>query len=107
MGWILLFVAITFEILGTTSLKLSNGFTRIVPSIAMFIFYGVSFSVFSFALKYLNIGVAYAVWSGVGTSAIAIIGYLAFKEQLDSTKIIFIGLILVGVIGLNLSGGHG
>lgn len=107
MGWILLFVAITFEILGTTSLKLSDGFTRIVPSIAMFIFYGVSFSVFSFALKYLNIGVAYAVWSGVGTSAIAIIGYLAFKEQLDSTKIIFIGLILVGVIGLNLSGGHG
>ncbi len=71
----------------------------------LFIFYGFSLTLLSFALKKLEVGVAYAIWSGVGTTLIVTVGILWFREPISAVKIISIGLIVIGVIGLHLSGG--
>ncbi len=71
----------------------------------LFILYGFSFTSFSLALKKIDVGIAYAVWSGLGTTLIATVGILWFREPLSALKIISIGLIIIGVIGLRLSGG--
>lgn len=105
MSWLYLILAILLEVSGTTCLKLSQGFTKTLPSVLLFIFYGFSFTSFSLALKKIDIGVAYAVWSGLGTTLIATVGILWFREPLSALKIISIGLIVIGVIGLRLSGG--
>jgi small multidrug resistance pump len=106
-SWFLLFAAIAFEVMGTTSMKLSRGFTRLIPSISIFVCYGISFVFTTFALKRLDVSTVYAVWSGVGTALVALIGWLWFKEPLTALKIVSLGLIVLGVIGLNLSGGAG
>ncbi len=103
-SWGLLIVAIILEVAGTISMKLSEGFTKIVPSILLVVFYGLSFAALAFTLKKIEVGVAYAVWSGLGTALIATVGILWFKEPLTAIKIISIGLIVIGVVGLNLSG---
>jgi small multidrug resistance pump len=105
MGWFYLFLAIIMEVFGTTSMKYSEGFTKIVPSIIMFVFYGLSLSALTLALKNIEIGVAYAIWSGLGTALITMIGIFLFKESVTALKIISIVIIIIGVIGLNLSGG--
>lgn len=105
-GWILLFIAILLEIAGTTSMKLSEGFTRILPSVLIFVFYGLSFAVFSFCLKYMDVSLAYAVWAGLGTAAIAVVGVAYFKEPVTAAKLGFITLIIVGVVGLSLTNSH-
>ena len=101
--WLFLVGAIMLEVAGTTSMKLSNGFTRIVPSVLIFLFYGASFTALTFALKGLNVSVVYAIWAGVGTALITIIGVIYFREPATLIKIISIVLIIIGVIGLNLS----
>lgn len=85
-------------------MKFSQGLTKLVPSILMFLFYGLAFTILSFALKKIEVGTAYAIWSGVGTALIATIGILFFGEGFTLSKIAFIALIMVGVIGLNISG---
>lgn len=105
MSWVYLILAILLEVSGTTCLKLSQGFTKLLPSVLLFILYGFSFTSFSLALKKLDVSVAYAVWSGLGTTLIATVGILWFREPLSALKIISIGLIILGVIGLRLSGG--
>ncbi len=105
MSWLYLILAILLEVSGTTCLKLSQGFTKTLPSVLLFILYGLSFTSFSLALKKIEVGVAYAVWSGLGTTLIATVGILWFREPLSALKIISIGLIVIGVIGLRLSGG--
>jgi len=105
MKWLLLVIAIVMEVTGTTCMKLSSGFTKLVPSILMFVFYGLSFVSLTFVLKKIDVSIAYAIWSGLGTSLIAIIGILWFKEPATAMKMISIGLIVIGIIGLNLSGG--
>ncbi len=102
MHWVLLSIAILFEIAGTTSMKLSDGLTRLWPTIAIFVCYGIAFVFLTLSLKRLDIGVAYAIWSGVGTALIAIIGFLFFKETATLMKVASIGLIILGVIGLKL-----
>jgi small multidrug resistance pump len=104
MYWIYLIIAILTEVAGTTALKLSQGLTKIIPAIAMAIFYIVSFIFLAFALKKIEVGTAYAIWSGIGTALIALIGFLWFQESLDALKVVSLGLIILGVIGLNLSG---
>lgn len=103
MGWIWLFFAIILEVSGTVSMKLSAGFQHLLPSILMFLFYGASFTCLNFALQHMNVSTAYAIWSGVGIMLITIIGYLAFKEQLSLVSLLWIGVIIIGVIGLNMS----
>lgn len=105
MTWLYLALAILFEVSGTTCMKLSEGFTKTVPSILLFVFYTLSFSMLTLALKKIDVSLAYAVWSGVGTALIATIGVLWFKEPATAIKLISLGLIIIGVVGLNLSGG--
>lgn len=105
MMWIYLLLAILLEVSGTTCMKLSEGFTRTVPSILLFVFYSLSFGMLTLALKRIDVSVAYAVWSGVGTALIATIGVLWFKEPITALKLFSLALIIGGVVGLNLGGG--
>jgi small multidrug resistance pump len=105
MNWVLLFIAITFEVLGTTFMKLSRGFSRPGPTALMFVFYGIGLTLMNMVLKRMDVSVVYAIWSGMGTALIAIIGILWFREPVTAIKIISIALIVFGVIGLNIGGG--
>ena len=102
-SWLYLILAITFEVLGTTSMKLSNGFSKTAPSIAMFVFYILSLVALTYALKKIEVSMAYAIWSGVGTALITIIGIYLFKEQISLLKIGSIALIVIGVVGLHIA----
>lgn len=98
-----LMLAIGSELVATTSLKLSEGFTKPWFSLLVVIGYGAAFYLMSQALKLaMPIGTAYAIWSGIGTVGIAILGVLFFRETLDAARIIGIGLIVAGVLVLNL-----
>jgi len=103
MSWFWMSLAIVFEVIGTVNLKLSDGMTRLLPSLMIFVCYATSFYSLSKALQELNIAVAYAVWAGLGTILIAMIGHLYFEESFNLAKILFIALIILGVAGLNLS----
>ncbi len=101
ISWIYLIVAIMFEVSGTTCMKLAEGFTKTVPSILIFVFYGICFTFLTLALKRLEVSVAYAVWSGLGTILIASIGVIWFRESFTLVKFLSIALIIIGVIGIN------
>ncbi len=102
MSWILLIAAICMEVCGTTCLKLSEGLTKWLPSVLIFVFYGLSFTMMAFAVKKLDLSLTYAIWSGVGTFLIALIGFFWFKEQFTLLKAFSMAMVIVGVIGLNL-----
>jgi len=102
--WLYLATAIVLEVIGTTSMKLSAGFTKTIPSILMFVFYLASLAVLTLALKKIDVSVAYAVWAGLGTALIATIGIVYFHESATLLKTISILLIIAGVVGLHLSG---
>lgn len=102
-GWVLLTFAIVLELAGTTSMKLSAGFTRLWPSILMFLLYGASFTLLNFALGYIQVGVAYAIWSGVGIVLITLIGIFLFNEGINYQQVLWMSLIVIGVIGLKVS----
>ena len=106
MHWLYLLLAIVLEVTGTTCMKLSAGFTKTLPSVLMFVFYILSFSALTLALKKVDVSVAYAIWSGMGTALIATIGILWFNEPLTMIKLISLALIIIGVIGLNLDSTH-
>jgi len=105
MHWFFLILAIILEVAGTTSMKLSEGFSKLIPSLLIFIFYGLCFTALTFALKKIDVSIAYTVWAGIGTTLIVTVGILYFKEPATALKIISIGLIIIGVIGLHFSGG--
>ena len=98
--WLLLGLTIILEVAGTISMKLSNGFTRVVPSILLFVFYGSCFTLFTFVITKMDMSIAYAIWSGLGTLSIFIIAVIIFGESISITKGIFVLLIVVGVAGL-------
>jgi small multidrug resistance pump len=100
--WIYLLIAILTEVVGTTMMKVSQGLTRLIPSILMFVMYGVSFVFMAFALKKLEVSTAYAIWSGLGTAVIAAIGILWFQESVTIPKLAGTGLVIVGVVLLNI-----
>lgn len=102
MHWAILLVAIILEVVGTTCLKKSEGFTQVWPAVLMFVFYGFSFAALCFAIQRIPVGVGYAIWSGIGTAMIATIGMTYFKEDVSIAKIICVGLIVAGVSGLKL-----
>lgn len=103
-SWIYLILA---EVIATSALKVSNGFTRPLPSAITALGYGLAFYLLALALKTIPVGVAYAVWSGVGIVAIALIGYFVFGQALDAAALVGIGLILAGVLVLNVLSGSG
>jgi small multidrug resistance pump len=101
-----LVLAIVLEVSGTTCMKLSLGFTRLVPSVLMGVLYILSVAALTMALKRIEIGVAYAIWSGLGTALIALIGVVGFHDPLTGLKAVSLLLIIAGVVGLNLAGIH-
>lgn len=102
MSWLYLAIAISAEILATTALKASTGFTRLYPSLITVAGYLVSFYFLALTLRVIPVGVAYAIWSGAGIVAISIIGYVMFKQTLDTAALIGIGFIVTGVLILNI-----
>jgi small multidrug resistance pump len=102
MQYVFLLGAIISEVVGTSALKLSDGFSKLWPSVIVVLAYGLSFFLLSLTLKRMGVGTAYAIWSGLGTALIVIIGILYFKEDVSVLKITSILLIVIGVIGLNL-----
>lgn len=102
-NWLFLIGAIALEVAGTTAMKMSEGFTKTVPSIMMFIFYVLSLIALTYALKKFDMSMAYAIWAGVGTALITIVGIYFFKEPTSIVKIVSIMLIIAGVVGLHLS----
>ena len=95
--------AIVLEVAGTTCMRLSEGFSRLTPSVLIFVFYAASFALNTLVIRTLGRSVVYAVWSGVGTVLTAAIGLLYFKEPATAMKMASIGLIVIGVIGLHAS----
>jgi small multidrug resistance pump len=104
-NWALLTIAILLEVAATTSMKFSAGFTRLGPSMLMFVLYAMSFSCLSKALRTIEVGVAYAIWAGAGTAMIAAIGVALFDEGLTPQKMLGVVLIIGGVVALRLEGG--
>ncbi|MDK2891797.1 multidrug efflux SMR transporter [Methanohalophilus sp.] len=102
-GYLYLAAAIFFEICGSICMKLSEGYANILPTVLIFVFYGISFGIFPIALKTIDVSIAYAIWSGVGTVAITIIGIFYFKETATAIKMVSIFVVMLGVAGLNLS----
>jgi small multidrug resistance pump len=86
---------------GTTSMRLAEGFTRLMPSLMMVVFYGFSFALNTMVIRVLGLSVTYGVWSGVGTVLTAMIGIYYFKEPATAVKMVSIGLIVIGVMGLH------
>jgi len=100
--WFYLALGIIFEVLGTICMKFAEGFTKWLPSIFVFVFYGLSLFLLILVLKKFELSAAYAIWASMGTALIAVIGMLAFKEQVSFSKIASIALIIVGILGLEL-----
>jgi small multidrug resistance pump len=103
MYWIWLFVAILLEVAATVFLKLSNGFSKLIPTLIMALLYAVSFLPLAIALKKMDVSVAYAVWSAVGTAMVTIMGTFLFHEKISLVKVGGIALIILGVVALNLT----
>jgi small multidrug resistance pump len=103
--YVVLGTAILAEIVGTTSLKLSQGFSRPLPSLGVLVGYGAAFYFLSLALEDLPVGVVYGTWAALGIVAIAAIGVVAFDEPVDIAGIVGIGLIIAGVYCLNVVSG--
>lgn len=104
MGYLLLAGAIAAEVAATTAMKYSAGFSRLWPSLVTALGYVVSFALLAQTLKTVQIGTAYAIWAGVGTATIAVLGLLLFGEALSATRVAGILLIIGGVVVLNLGG---
>jgi small multidrug resistance pump len=102
MNWLFLSIAIAAEVIATSALKAADGFTRLGPSLVVIAGYGIAFYFLSLALRGIPVGVAYAVWSGVGIVLISAIGWFAFGQRLDAAAVLGIGLIMAGVIVLNV-----
>lgn len=100
--WILLGLAIAAEVVGTSALKASEGFSKLWPSAIVVLSYGAAFYLLSLTLRTIPVGIAYAVWSGVGVVLIALIGWLVFGQKLDGAGLLGMGLIVAGVLVLNL-----
>lgn len=102
MNYVFLLVAILFEVIATTALKQTDGFTRLVPSLVTISGYALAFYFLSLTLRVLPVGVVYAVWSGVGIVLITAIGWLWFRQVLDPAALIGMALIVAGVLVINV-----
>lgn len=101
-NWLFLIIAIMGEVTATSALKLSEGFTRPIPSIIVVAGYAIAFYFLSLTLKAIPIGIAYAIWAGLGVVLVAVVGVFLFDQKLDVAAIVGMGLILSGVLVMNL-----
>jgi small multidrug resistance pump len=102
MSWLYLAIAIVSEVLATSALKASANFTRLYPSLVVVIGYTLAFYFLSLTLRTIPVGIAYAVWSGVGVILVSLLGWLLYGQRLDAGAMIGIALIAVGVVVLNV-----
>ncbi len=100
--WLFLSIAIVSEVIGTSALKASDGFTRLWPSVIVVVGYALAFYFLSLTLKTIPVGVAYAIWAGAGVALITLVSWVLFKQPMDLAGIIGIGLIVAGVFVLNV-----
>lgn len=103
MAWLLLAMTIVFEVMGTTMMKLSNGFTQIWPSIGVFACYAVSLAGITIVMRHMDLSIAYAVWSGAGTALTVMVGVYLFREPMTAMKLASLGLIIIGIVGLKIA----
>lgn len=103
MQWLYLSIAIVCEVIATSALKSSEGFTRLTPSLIVVVGYLAAFYCLSLTLRSMSVGIVYAIWSGVGIVLIALVGWLAFGQALSALALLGIGLITVGVIILSMT----
>lgn len=102
MAWMVLLAGVAISVVANALLKYSNGVEKVVPGVASFILFAIAIYLYGYAVKTLPIGVAYAVWSGVGILIVTFIGIIWFKESISYLGIFFMLMILTGCIGLNL-----
>lgn len=102
MHWFYLAIAILSEVVATSALKAAEGFTKPLPSALVIAGYALSFYLLSLALRSIPLGVAYAIWSGIGIALISIVGWVVYRQALDLGAIVGIALIVAGVLVLNL-----
>jgi quaternary ammonium compound-resistance protein SugE len=105
MAWTYLFIASGFEIMFALGLKYTNGFTRLMPSVLTVVAGAASFLILAQALKTLPVGTGYAMWTGIGTVGTALLGILLWHRPRDVTRLIWLGLIISGIVGLRLTSG--
>jgi quaternary ammonium compound-resistance protein SugE len=105
MTWVILFVAGLFEIAWAVGLKYTDGFTRLWPTVGTAVALVASMSLLGLALRTLPLGTAYAVWTGIGSVGTAVLGIVLFREPATAMRLVCIGLIVVGIVGLKLAGG--
>ena len=101
-NWLILFVAIVSEVIATSALKSSEGFSRFWPSVVVVIGYGIAFYCLALTLRVIPMGVVYAIWSGIGIVLIALVGWFLFDQKLDLPAVLGIGLIASGVVVMNV-----
>ncbi|WP_170381098.1 DMT family transporter [Ruegeria atlantica] len=101
-AYLILLLAVVAETIGTTSLQASQQFSRFWPSVLVVIGYGISFYFLGLTLKYMSVGIVYAIWSGLGIVLIAIIGYIVFGQRLDWPAVIGLAMILTGILIIHL-----
>jgi len=106
MPYLMLSGAILAEVLATTSMKFSDGFSRLWPSLGTVLGYVVAFALLAHTLKSMSVGTAYAIWAGVGTALVALIGMLFVGEAVTAARVTGVLLVIAGVIVLNLNGTH-
>lgn len=102
MNWVYLIVAIVAEVIGTTALKAADGFTKPIPSVIVVLAYATAFYFLSLTLKTMPVGLIYAIWSGVGVVLICLVAWLLFGQTLDLPAMIGIGMIVGGVVVINM-----
>ena len=102
MTYVYLFIAIVAEVIATSSLKASESFTRLWPAVITLVGYAIAFYFLTLVLRTMPTGIAYAIWSGVGIVLISAVGWVVFKQKLDLPAIIGLGLIIAGVLVVNL-----
>lgn len=102
MNWVYLFIAIISEVIATSALKTSENFTRLWPSLGVILGYAIAFFFLSLTLKTIPVGIAYAIWSGVGIVLVSAVGWIAFRQSLDAPALIGMAMIIAGVMVINL-----
>lgn len=102
-AWIILLIAGILEFVWATGLKYSEGFTKLGPSVFTLITMGISFYLLSLSMKVLPVGVSYTVWTGIGAVGAVVIGYFVFHEPISLLKLAFLGMIILGILGLKFA----
>jgi len=105
MSYLYLVIAIVAEVIGTSALKATEGFTRPLPSLVVVVGYAAAFYFLSLTLKVIPVGIAYAIWSGVGVALITLIGWVLFKQRLDAPALAGLALIVAGVVVIQVFSG--